>query len=821
MLRLRIIHRLRTAAFILVLLLVLGSIGTLWWANATGMPKSWRQAIERVVAKQGIHVEIGSLSYHLLEGIIAREVTLFASEERKQVLARLEGVILDLDNAKLAKGDVQLARIKLDNAKLTLPVDPNDPNSEILEIDRLEGEFIPPGNPHIEIRNARGTISGIEIVLNAKIADDLPPSTKPSPPSGREQERELLARVVRELKDWSFDEEAPPEIRIQLLGRRSQPQDLRAKINFKARDIEKNQHRIESIEAEAELKSKQLTVHSLEVANADRKLEAQIDYSMERHGGRFNLDSTLEIPQLLQSWFEIQPLGYLHVAGEQELVANGEFTIMPDKPPSMHVTGRTRFESAMYRGVSFESMASSFSWRDDDLFLKDLELIRADGKVTGKVLIQDSLVRLDLSSTLLPRFYKPLFQDRPMEEVIERFASNPESRMTLELEGGFDLRDPSSWAYTGKASLHRIHYRGVNLASLDTSLSLSSSLMHFTDGSMSFDYSDYPMAKRFGGPGTGSAKFNSVRYERGKETLLTFSGLDGRFWPGPMCQMFLPGAVATVESYHFHRPPRISGSGRIGLGENKSSLVELEFGTPHPADYTLLGSSITLNQPKGAITITDQGTRIDSLEFNAFGGPVVASFDFPRGEAMSADIQLSNFSMDQISSAYKLNMNCGGFLSGTINYRMKAGQIGTMQGKGSFRLEQAELFSVPIFGPLSHLMQLVLNDERAGEERAKQASCNFAIVDGVVVTNDFRTTTNSLVFAGIGQVDLNDRTIDMTMRMNARGLLGVIARPFRPFFGFFQFHGTGPLSDPKWEREAYTKPDNRQHEFLLENGAPR
>jgi hypothetical protein len=130
-------------------------------------------------------------------------------------------------------------------------------------------------------------------------------------------------------------------------------------------------------------------------------------------------------------------------------------------------------------------------------------------------------------------------------------------------------------------------------------------------------------------------------------------------------------------------------------------------------------------------------------------------------------------------------------------------------------MEQTELFSVPMFGPLSPLIGGVLNNRRAGFERAKSAFCNFKIKDGILSTRDFKTSTTSLTFVGDGTVDLNEQTLDLTMRMNARGLLGLITLPLRPFYGMFQFRGTGPLKEPKWENVMFTAPPADQNSLLL------
>jgi hypothetical protein len=130
-------------------------------------------------------------------------------------------------------------------------------------------------------------------------------------------------------------------------------------------------------------------------------------------------------------------------------------------------------------------------------------------------------------------------------------------------------------------------------------------------------------------------------------------------------------------------------------------------------------------------------------------------------------------------------------------------------------LENAELFSVPMFGPLTPLVGGVLNDENAGVQRAKDAFCTFEIEDGILITKDFQTSTNSLNFAGNGSVNMKEQTLDMTMRLNARGLLGILTRPLRPFSGLFQFRGTGPLKATQWESMKFTEPPEMENDLLL------
>ena len=90
--------------------------------------------------------------------------------------------------------------------------------------------------------------------------------------------------------------------------------------------------------------------------------------------------------------------------------------------------------------------------------------------------------------------------------------------------------------------------------------------------------------------------------------------------------------------------------------------------------------------------------------------------------------------------------------------------------------------------------------------RRRDASSTFVIRNGVVHTNDFLTSTPSTTFTGEGNLDLHTRRINMTVRMNARGLLGLLTLPLRPFSGLFQFHGSGPVSKPVWGKAPFTNP---------------
>jgi hypothetical protein len=247
--------------------------------------------------------------------------------------------------------------------------------------------------------------------------------------------------------------------------------------------------------------------------------------------------------------------------------------------------------------------------------------------------------------------------------------------------------------------------------------------------------------------------------------------------------------------------------------QGRTSL-DVSFSTTGAANYRFLGEETTLSQPSGKVAIRNDRVTVDNLELEAFDGPVKAHFDFKGKGKLSGDLNWTKLSIPALASTYGFQMKGGGKITGRIEFEITDGQVETMAGDGLLALENTELLSVPIFGPLSPLISGVLGDRRAGFERARSAFCNFKIKDGSLNTRDFQTSTTSLIFLGDGSVDLKERTIDMIVRMNARGLLGLITLPLRPFYGMFQFRGTGPLKDTKWENVMFTSPPADQGNLL-------
>ena len=815
MYRLHLTRNLRTLAFLLILSAVLGTVGVLWWANHTGLPEPWRAAIEREAAKQGVHLKIGGLRYIVFRGIVATDVRIYSEPEHLREFSRLERVVLGFDNTKLARGIIHLKKLQLDDARLVLAVDPKDLESETLDITDANGTVWMPGGRRLEIRDARGKIAGINVTLNARLIGYQQEGNKPPDESNEGKRRALLTKVINELKKWNFDRNHAPALRITAEGDINDHSSITAKIGLRISDIEKNGHVLDEVTAQADMAGDVLTVTSLRAADSRGVFEGHIDYNLRDREGRFDVSSSLEVPRLLTAWLGLPALHDVSIGGKQLLEAEGDFQLNEKNVPQIKLTGHARCESVTLRGMPFDAVEGAFSWRDGDLFLRDLRLIRPDGEARGKAMIEWPLVRLELHSTLPVPVYRPFFVKQPLEIVLNDFSERDGAAVDVRLEGGFDMTNKFAWAYTGSGSVRNLNYKGVPVNSAKCQFSLNHHELDFYDGTVVFDYSDYALHQAFNGPDDGTAKVGRIRYDAPSK-LVEVEDVRGAFWPAPMVRLFAPKVADTLEQYRFHQPPELKGAGVVDVTPQGRTALDVSFRSDHPADYQFLGENLRLGRPAGEVAIRGERTHVTDLKLDAFDGPVAGNFEYLGGGRLQGELSWTKLSIPGLTSTYGFQMKGAGDVTGRIDFSLTDGKVETMDGEGLLALEKAELLSVPMFGPLTPLIGGVLNEESAGFQRAKSAFFTFKIQDGILTSNDFQTATTSLNFTGEGSLDLKERAIDMTLRMNARGLLGLITLPLRPFAGLFQFRGTGSLKDPIWENLKFTAPQETQKQILLE-----
>jgi hypothetical protein len=502
-----------------------------------------------------------------------------------------------------------------------------------------------------------------------------------------------------------------------------------------------------------------------------------------------------------------------------QLSARGEFKWPENGKPSIHVIGHLMAENLRFQGHSASRVETDVAWNGANVFLDNLVVTRPDGTLRGRLLAKPDVVRYDVSTDLRIGVWKGFFDKHPLGKVLADFSDRADTKVGARISGRFNRHDHHDWTAKGEARATHMAYKGTPFREAGVKMNLNHDFLDFTEGEVDFDYANYAMRKEHGGPMTGHAKVDRVRWDREPATL-TLEGIEGNFWPAPVLRCFLPKVADHLEEYRFHTTPKLSGGGVIGLFERGSGKTDFRVNgsTAGQVSYKFVGKDLLLSGLKTKVQVKPRMTEVRDLSFDLFDGPVRGLFDILPGDGrtrVKGELDWTRLSLPELSMACGFEKKAKGFVTGRMDFEHHGEAAAGLNGDGLIALEEGELFSVPIFGPLSPVLSAVLANRKAGFQEAKDAFCTFRVKEGILSTDDFLTTTPSLVFTGDATADLNRTTLDMTIRMNARGLLGVITLPLKPFYGLFQFRGTGPMKEPKWDNVMFTSPPESQKERLL------
>ncbi len=372
------------------------------------------------------------------------------------------------------------------------------------------------------------------------------------------------------------------------------------------------------------------------------------------------------------------------------------------------------------------------------------------------------------------------------------------------------------WDIEGACNLGKSSFNGTSISEGSTRFAVNPQGIYFTDGKLEFDYSDYVLKNRYGGPDRATLEVERIHHQKNKRTT-EIVNLQGAAWLGPLISLADSRSGELVDQmFGFRQPPILSASGRFDHNKDGSgTLLDIRLTSPGIIDYEFLGKELQLTGVSAAIRSTLKRHEVSDLSFRTFGGTgagTVAVSKTPEKETrIEAGIRWDNMSLSEIGRKFAFEKDAQGAITGRLDFTTIANQKNSLNGKGVIVLRNGQLFNVPIFGPLSLPLGTILGKEYS-HEQARDASATFVLKNGVVLTNDFLTSTPSTTFVGEGSIDLTNQQMDLTMRMNARGLLGLVTLPLTPLKGLFQFRGQGPLKKPIWNAAPFTEPaEGRSH----------
>ena len=754
-------------------------LGSGWYLSKKGFGREWRHRVVEELHKRGVEASVGRLTLDPFRGLVAKDVRIFDYKKRENTLARVSEISLDINYAALIHHQPFLNALDVRNAQITLPL--KSPEGEVKQVQLKNFRahiYFPP--EQIYVSQAEGIFCGMRISATGQLIKRAN-YTPSSAISKEEWQRRLsmLQRVVAELKKFVFPRDHP-SLQVKFSGDLAQLEDARVEATLRGGQLQRGQYEIRDLSAAAEWADQRLNIGRCEWKDHAGRFAGRASWSRQSNEANFQARSTLDLKAFLDALGLGRSLrdAAFYAPPLVELSGSANFG---DDRPQLKIIGHAAVESFAYKTVPFADLSADFSWDGERTLLRDVRFRHQSGQLNADLFDAPNDFRLNIDSTINPGALRPLVSAELSQFLSEWEWPRPPT-VHLAIRG--PDRKPETWKGEGSVALDRTRFRGVWMNS-------ASAKIRFGDGAITYD--DLRVT-RDEGIGTGGFTYDFKNHEvRVANVKATLRPAEAIFWIDPKMWK-------TVAPYKFRQPPSVTANGVYQFRGGKKTRLEVTVDAANSMDYGFLGKLLPFDRVSGRLLFTNDRLQLVDLKGALFSGTVRGTADIslaPNDPHYHASVALAGIDFPHLTDLYYQYKTARGGLSGSYDFAGFGSDARTMHGSGKVEVTDGDVFAIPIFGPLSEILNHIVPG--AGYSVARKAAARFTIKDGIIHTDDFEATGNLFGMLGHGDIHFLDDKLNFEVRMNANGP-GIL---LTPMYKLFEYVGEGSLKKPDWHPKRF------------------
>jgi hypothetical protein len=774
---------------IVCVLLLISTGATMWYLYRKGFTKPWREWLVDELRRRGVEVTFSKLTLEPFRGLVAKDVKVFQNSARKRVIAKVDEVVVEANYAHAARGEPFLNALTLVDASLELPLDPKRPSGPSLKVERLNTRLhLPP--KQLLVARLEAEISGVRVKAAGQLAN--PFYTKPtqatSPPAPGSSP---LHRVLEELRQLSY-EGRKPELTVRFSGDVSRPETLIVEADLIGTKIRRGGYLLEELHVSGSWQNQSLVIPQFDARDAVGRLQLSASYQATTGQAECRVRSGMNLPALLRAT-QLTDFGEFKFESVPALEATARATL-PDKgrPLSFQVLGHVRVGRCQYGKTPLQRLNGDFSWDGKRWALRDVLIQHANGGELRLNAQQDFNAagvgdfRLGLQSNLNPETLAPLLEAKFKEGAkrLAQFKFHDAPKISLSARGP----SPLDCAASGELKLGRTSYRNVEALDAHANLRYNGRVLSIDDFTL----------RRAEGVGGGSIAFD---FDDG---LVDIRNVRCALYPVEAALWIDPDLVGDIRPYRLQKqPPSLVINGQVDL-RRPPARTRLDIGLDAPRlDYTFCGKELQFTNVTGKLNFADARMRMTDIRAELFGGTMKGDADISLLKAKpghAARLEFGDIDFSKLTKLYFDYDESQGKLNGHFNFTGAGDDGRAMRGQGYLLVEDGHVFAIPFLGPFSEILNKLVPG--MGYHKARQASANFTMADGMIHTDDFVIEGKGFSMIGDGMIGFLDDRMDFDMRLNARGLPGVLLFPMSKLL---EYETRGKFSKPNWRAKIIPK----------------
>ncbi len=738
-----------------------------------GIGYEWKERVAAALGGDGFQTEIGKLTVDPFKGLVAQNVVVRETSGEQRDLARIEHLVVSLNLADLLSGRVTIDQVELDETDVSVPLG-KEPDRARLEVDGVSAELSLVGD-QLRIGSLEGRVQGIRVVVSGLLRNprafhfDHKDTQEPS-----DLRNKLVSQIVSTLSSLTYPG-APPELSLKIHGDLADLSTLQiAPVLLKSGPIIAPDWRAEGLEVEADYANRILSIKRFKLRGREGALNLTAQWQNSILD--FEASSTLTLEPFARLFPQDSPLKDFKFSSSPQLEVSGQ-VIHSSSPLQYNLTGSAQVGKFSFRGMDFDAFSTDFAASNGKTFLRDTKLRAAGGEIGASLLFAPDDFRARLSNTIAPTAFTPLLGKKE-REVMKLLNFRDAPYLQLDVRG--PKLDFASLTGTGFLRLGRTSMRGSTLDWGQSQIEIADSAVTYKDFSL--------------GRGKASGKGTFVYDFGGQQVILrdvqsTMPPVDVMMWIDPKI-------AEVIKPYRFRQPPKVQAEGLVHLKDPQKNDLHLAIQAESGLDYDLLERTLKFGRTLANVDIT--GTKViadiksaELMEGNV-GVNAVVSID-PAEPTFGAKIDIRRVNFEQLTKLYFNYDDSRGVASGNFNFTARFGQEQQMRGEGSIRVEEGRVFAIPVLGPLSEIINKIIPG--AGFQTARLATVDFTVGDEKISTKNLKVEGAGFSLFGSGDIYFVTDKMNMSMRINARGIPGLVLFPVSKLF---EYVSTGSVSKPEW-----------------------
>src|SRR5215471_8007895 len=750
--------------------LALGAMaGGGWYLAKKGFGRKWRGLVVEELHRHGVEASVRRLTLDPLRGLVAQDVRIFDYKNRENTIAQISRISLDVNYAALLQHQPFLSAIDIRNAQVSLPLPKGaDPNAPHAEIRNLHAHiYFPP--EQIYVSQADGIFCGIRISATGQLI-----KRKDYQPSNQMTEEDwlrrlsILQRVVSELKQFKFSER--PHLQIKFSGDVAELESARVEGALQAGPFQRGNYQVRKLNVAGEFVDQTLSVRQCELQDDLGAFSANATWRRPANEVQFQARSSLNLRPLLES------VGLASIVSDINFLAAPRLEIsgtakLGEGPPRWQAIGHAALDRFAYKGISFLGANAEFSWDGERTMVRDIHVRHQSGELVGRLLDAPNDFRIDLSSTIDPNALRGL-APVDLRDFVNDWDWPHVANVQLVIRGSSAA--PATWKGDGTLQMERGRFRTIGFNSASTNI-------HFGDGAVA--YENFRVI-RDEGVVTGTFVYDFAHHEtRMSNVVSNVRTAEAISWVDPNLLKF-------VTPYKFQKPPTITTSGVYQFRGGKNTRLEVNIDSTSGMEYVFLGKTLPFDRIKAKLLLTNDRLQISELNGEIFSGTLQGDAEISlakNDQRYRAIMTVERVDFPRLTDLYFKYKTSTGSMKGRYDWTGNGSDARSMSGKGEVEVRNGDVFAIPLFGPLSDILNKLMPG--IGYRVARKANMSFTIKDGVIRTPDFHVDAGVFGMVGQGNAHFLDDKIDFDVRIDASGA-GIF---LNPLYKFFEYKAEGSL----------------------------